>query len=129
MATDLKDYLRDNPPGDFREGLQYFESGDFLTYFLEDAPHHAKRIDAVVTVYLANDTDRFVGCKIKGVRHILKTAGDFRVQVRDADITLGFFFFLSYGPDRCDADRKYLAALKQIADVTVPHEMVCPGLG
>ncbi len=98
MATTLTEYLKENPPGEFRSVPHYFPSGDYLTYFVSDEPCFAKRIDDVVTVYLANGSERLVGCKVKGVKHILRTAGEFRVEVQDGDVKLGFFFVCLLGP-------------------------------
>ncbi len=121
MAATLTEYLKENPPGEFRSVPHYFPSGDYLTYFVSDEQCFAKRIDDVVTVYLANGSERLVGCKVKGVKHILRTAGEFRVDVQDGDVKLGFFFLLSAGPDREGIDRRWFEQLKRIADVRIPR--------
>ncbi len=126
MATTLTEYLKDNPPGEFRSVPHYFPSGDFLTYFVSDEPCVAKRIDDVVTVYLACGTERLVGCKVKGVKHILRTAGEFRVAVEDGSVRLGFFFFVSASPDRAGVDRRWFELLKPFADVRIPREAFEP---
>ncbi len=92
MASTLKEYLQEQPSGGFRSIPHYLPSGDYLTYFVSEERCVAKRIDDVVTVYLANGTDQLVGCQVKGVRHILKTAGTFGERVDDNCIRLGFFF-------------------------------------
>jgi hypothetical protein len=127
MATTLKEYLKANPPGEFRAVPHYFPSGDYLTYFVSDERCHAKRLDDVVTVYLANESGRLVGCKVKGVRHILNTAGAFGVDVDGGDgIRLGFFFFAGAAPDRKDREpvKKWYELLKELADVTVDPKVI-----
>jgi len=121
MATTLNEYRRANPPEGFRSVPHYFPSGDFLTYFLANERCHAKRLDGVVTVYLGSETGRLVGCKVKGVRHILKTAGAFGIGADGGSIRLGLFFFVGAAPDTIgrDVDMKWYDQLKQFADVTV----------
>lgn len=122
MATTLRDYLRANEPGGFRAVPHYFPSGDFLTYFVSDERCYAKRLDGVVTVYLAHGTDRLVGCKVKGVRHVLKTAGTFGVGVHGGDgLTLGIFFFAGAAPDLAgrEVTMQWYERLKEFAGVRV----------
>jgi hypothetical protein len=127
MAQTLTEYLQANRPGEFRAVPQYFPSGDYLTYFVSDERCHAKRLDDIVTVYLANDSDRLVGCKVKGVRHILDQAGAFGVGVDGGDgIRLGLFFFAAAAPDRADRGpvMKWYDMLKELADVTLDRKQL-----
>lgn len=81
----------------------------------------------MVTVYLANGTDELVGCKVKGVRHILKAAGAFGVSVGGGDgIRLGFFFFAGAAPDRAGREitMKWYDRLKEMADVKVKPDVL-----
>lgn len=128
MAPTLTEYLRENRPGEFRAVPQYFTTGDYLTYFVSGERCHAKRLDDIVTVYLANDSDRLVGCKVKGVRHILDTAGAFGVGVDGGgdDVRLGLFFFAAAAPDRADRApvMKWYDMLKELADVKVDRKQL-----
>lgn len=119
MAPNLSEYLKTNRPGTFRSAPRYFESGDYLTYFVQDVDYYAKRLDDVVTVYLTKGTDRLVGCKVKGVRHILRTAGAFGVGLEGAAVKLGLFFFAGAAPDRAgnEPKMKWYDLLKELADV------------
>jgi len=94
MAEDLKSYLAEHKCQGFNPVPHYFQAGDFITYFSRDDRCFEQRLDDIVTVYLSMDTKELVGCKIKGVKHILQTAGDFDVTVDDAEVRLGFFFFV-----------------------------------
>jgi hypothetical protein len=55
-------------PVDFRPRVpHYSRAGDFVSIFREDTPYIAERVDEVLTIYLAQDNGRLIGCKIKGV--------------------------------------------------------------
>jgi hypothetical protein len=108
----------------------YFPTGDFLTYLLKDGPCIAERLDDVVTLYLSRDKQELIGFKVKGVRHILKKAGDFGVGVGGEDgIRLGLFFFAGAAPDRADKlpKMRWYERLEAFADITVDHQSLCPG--
>lgn len=122
METRLSDYLAANKPAGFRSVPHYVRSGDYLTYFLTDEDCYAERLDDVLTVYLARGTDRLVGCKVKGVKHILRTAGNFGVNVDGGKrVKMGLFFFAGAAPDRIDKRMrvKWYDALKGLSDVEV----------
>jgi hypothetical protein len=78
MADRLTDYLKDRQPKEFVSRPLYFKEGDFVSYFLEDCPYLAERVDELLTVYRAmDDKGRLVGCKIKGVRKLQQRMGEF----------------------------------------------------
>jgi hypothetical protein len=61
------------PRPQFRPLVPHFSRvGDFVSIFAEDAPYVAKRVDDVLTIYLAQDDGRLIGCKIKGVSVLAK---------------------------------------------------------
>ncbi len=120
METSLSHYLKANEPGPFRAVPHYFRSGDYLTYFLSDNVCYAKRLDDVVTLYLEPGTDRLVGCKVKGVKQILRTAGDFGIDLDGGkQVRLGLFFFVGAAPDRADREpkMKWYDLLKELSAV------------
>ena len=120
METTLTEYLKVNKPGAFRAVPHYVRSGDYLTYFLSDRECYAKRLDDVVTLYLEPGTDRLVGCKVKDVKHILQSAGDFGVHLDGGkQVRLGFFFFVGAAPDRADREprMKWYDLLKEFSSV------------
>jgi hypothetical protein len=92
MAQNLKEYIRENKCEGFTPKPRYCAEGDFVSYFLKDDPCFAQRVDELVTVYHANETNELVGCKIKGVRRILRTLGDFGVSLEDGQLCLSLFF-------------------------------------
>lgn len=120
METSLSQYLKANKPGPFRSVPHYVRSGDYLTYFLSDRECYAKRLDDVVTLYLEPGTDRLVGCKVKGVKRILRSAGDFGIDLDGGkQVRLGLFFFVGAAPDRADREpkMKWYHLLKQLSAV------------
>src|SRR5262245_22916350 len=77
MAKNLSEHLDERPAKGFRPVPHYFPSGDFVSYFFRNDRCYARQVDELLTVYLAFGSDELVGCKIKGVKHILRAAGDF----------------------------------------------------
>ena len=76
MASELTDYIRSKRRSqEFRSVPYYSQEGDFLTLFLRNEDHYAKRVDSALTLYLSMKSNQLVGCKIKGVRRILETFG------------------------------------------------------
>jgi hypothetical protein len=129
MASGIIEYLAGKAPGPFRPVPHYFPSGDYLTYYVSDERCRARRIDDFLTVYLAEGSDQLVGCKIKGVRHILKEAGSFGCGLDDADgVRLGLFFFKGVPPERGDTVSlmKWYNLLKEWADVRVTRDELLP---
>jgi hypothetical protein len=125
----LREYIKQNPPKEFRAAPVYFPTGDYLTYLLQDVPYVAERLDDVVTIYLSPDSRELVGFKVKGVRHILDKAGAFGVGVGDCDgVRLGLFFFAGAAPDRADKlpKMKWYQRLEAFADITVDRKDLCP---
>lgn len=94
MAEDLKSYLTANSARGFRPIPHYFPTGDYLTYYFRNDPCFADRVDDLLTLYLTFDTRELVGCKIEGVKQILRAAGDFGVAPHGDQVRLGIFFFV-----------------------------------
>ncbi len=90
----LLEFLEGRKPSDFVSKPRCFRDGDFLTYYFRDADYYAERVDEVLTVYLDPENHDLVGFKLKGVVHLLKTLGDFSLEVRDGDgkLMLGMLF-------------------------------------
>jgi hypothetical protein len=104
MAENLTEYLQGTACQGFKAVPHYFASGDHVSYYFRNDPCFARRIDDLLTVYLSQDTRELVGCKIKGVRHILDTAGEFGVLLNDGQIRMGLFFF--YGAARAEHEEQ-----------------------
>ena len=129
MAEDLMEYLKTHGPEGFRPVPHYFPQGDFVTYYFRNDPSFAQRVDDLLTVFVAFDTKELVGCKIKGIKHILQTAGDFGVSLDDGVVRLGMFFFVGASLAKDEEQRKrYEQIGRKAKDVTMDRkelEAVC----
>jgi len=115
MAENLKQYLESHKCRGFNPVPHYFPRGDFVTYFFHSDRCHAQRVDDLLTVYLANGTDELVGCKVKGVKHILNSAGDFGVTIGEGTVKLGLFFWLGASLARGEEQRRRYEELRHLA--------------
>jgi len=89
---DLVEYVEKHPAQGFSPIPHYFPDGDFLSfYFLEDECY-AERVDGLLTAYYSIKTGALVGCKIKGVRHLLDRLGTFGILLQEGPILLAFLF-------------------------------------
>jgi hypothetical protein len=117
------EYLKTHSPQGFRAVPHYFPQGDFVTYYFRNDPCYAQRVDDLLTVFLAFDTNELVGCKIKGVRHILQAAGAFGVSLDDGMVRLGMFFFVGASWAKDESQRtRYEQIGREAKDVTMRRE-------
>ena len=95
-ANELTRYLKGRKAQGFTAHSFYSKEGDFLTYYFEDADFYAERIDETLTVYRSMETKKPTGFKLKGVRLLLDTLGDFSLEVEDDDgeVRLGMLFLV-----------------------------------
>jgi hypothetical protein len=101
MAEELlMDYLSDKKAEVFRPHPHYYRDSDSLAFFLKDGDVVARRVDELLTVYVSAETEELVGAKIKGVRQILSTLGNFGVTIKDAGLTLGMLFLAGMAVSR-----------------------------
>lgn len=123
MAQDLNEYLATRQPKGFSSVPQYFEDGDFVTYFLKNDLHYAQRVDGLLTIYLSEESDELIGCKIKGVREILETMGAFGVVIADHnnEISLGLLFLTAAAFSSASRER-YLDIAKKVGAVRLKRE-------
>lgn len=115
MGADLTEYLRDKPCQGFHAVPRYSRLGDTVTFFFAPDRCHAQRVDDLLTVYLSHATGQLVGCKIKGVQHILRTAGEFGVELEDGVIRLGLFFFVGALQAQAEPQRRRYRELGELA--------------
>src|SRR5437868_4269436 len=88
----LSEYTKGKKCGDFRPRPHFFRDGDYVTYFFREDRAYEQRIDELLTVYRSVKTDELVGCKVKGVRRILSTLGNFGIKVEDGNVTMSMLF-------------------------------------
>jgi hypothetical protein len=89
------EYMKGRKVKNFASHPYYSREGDFLTYYFRDDDFYAQRIDDTLTVYLSMEENDFVGFKLKGIRNLLETLGEFTLKVKDSEgsIMLGMLFW------------------------------------
>ncbi len=94
----------------------YDVANDFLTFYVENCKTYGVRIDDVVTLYLAVDSDRLVGCQIKGVRRLLADREIYKVTVADNQLTLGLVFLslVSFNPGIREMEEKFAEFTRRV---------------
>ncbi len=70
----LKNFIRTHPAKGFTPRPYYSAAGDCLIYYATNEDCYAQRVNELLTVYLSMQTRKVVGCKIKGVRHIIENS-------------------------------------------------------
>jgi hypothetical protein len=90
---DLTAYLETAVHKGFVASPRYFSFGDYLTYFVKQDRCYSRRVNELLTVYISVDDGSLVGCKVKGVRCVLKRINEMHVLVSDKRLTIGMFFF------------------------------------
>ncbi len=114
----LMEYMKGRKVKGFASHPFYSREGDFLTYYFRDDDHFAQRIDDTLTVYLSMDESEFVGFKLKGIRNLLDTLGDFTFRVKDEDgsIMLGMLFWA--GMQRMESNYVAIEYYQRLANQT-----------
>ncbi len=115
MADKLTEYLSEHPNKGFHPIPFYSELGDFVTYYARDERCFERRVDDLLTVYLSMATKELVGCKIKGVKHLLQTAGNFLVSIGSGQVKLAFFFAIVEKVASDPIQKRYYQELTSIA--------------
>jgi hypothetical protein len=113
----LKQYLETHKCKGLNAVPHYFPRGDFVTYYFQNDRCFSQRVDDLLTVYLSQESKEIVGFKIKGVQHILRTAGNFEVTVEDGEIQLGFFFFIGAAMAKSEIQRRRYTELGRFKNV------------
>ena len=130
MAQNLSEYLEEHPCKGFDPVPHYSAAGDYVSYFFRNERCFAQRLDELVTVYLAMDSRELVGCKIKGVRHILETAGKLGVSLDGGDLRLGLLFLPgAVNASEVEHKQRYDELARLTRDAVVKREEVAAVLG
>jgi hypothetical protein len=90
-TNDLMEYVKQNPAEGFKARPYYSPLGDCLIFYATDEDCYARRVNELLTVYLSMKTQKVVGCKIKGIRHIIMPSlgSFFKPEERLGSIVLG----------------------------------------
>lgn len=101
MATNLSDLIanfeQETAGQEFQPYAYYDADSDALMFFISNEPEHGKRLNSRVTIYLSDETDELVGCRIKGVHSVLEDIGSFDVSISHRKIKLTMLFAALHG--------------------------------
>jgi hypothetical protein len=126
MVDGLTEYFATAQCGNFKPEPMYSAQGDFLTFFFKDDDAYERRVDELLTIYLSESTDELVGCKIKGVREILKTLGDFGVMIRNKKLMLSMLFLAGMAVSKTpESKEKYEMIGRRTKDIPLNTEELC----
>jgi hypothetical protein len=81
VHTDLQQLMSEHT--EFSSKPVYSADGDFLSVFVRDSSCYAERVDDTLTIYKDDDTDELVGCKLKGIKTLLKKMDASGIMVQD----------------------------------------------
>lgn len=120
MADELMHYLESTQPQGFEPRPYYGAEEDSLTFYFDPAESYARRMDDLLTLFLALESNDLVGCQVKGVRNKLKRLGDFGIHIQHGKIRLGIFFhLLAYFAEKPEQRDRYLDLGRRAKDVEV----------
>ncbi len=71
MAEDLMDYVRTHPAKGFTPKPYYSTVGDCIIYYATNEDCYARRLNSLLTVFLSMETNKVIGCKVKGVKRVI----------------------------------------------------------
>lgn len=127
--TEFLDFLKEGlgHGGPFVAKPFYDHESDTLYFYGRDVPSFARRVNPLLSVFLANDDESLVGFKIEGVQRILARMErlgmeKFVIDKRDEGIRLTIFLELALiaPPDDGQPDlERFEAAFRQYDDVVV----------
>jgi len=127
-VTQYFDYLKEGlaSEGAFTPKPYYDGAGDTLFFYARDAQSYAKRLNPLLTLFLATDDNRLVGFKIKGVQRILRRMERLGMEKfvlehhRPEGIRLTFFVeFALVAPPDDPALESFEGEMRQFGDVVV----------
>jgi hypothetical protein len=127
MGEILMDFLKNKQPHGFEPRPIYSADGDFISFYLRDEDCYAERVDERLTIYHSVENDALVGCKIKGIRRLLKTLGDFGVSIQDEEISVNWLFLAgaALASSRQHVDR-YQQLGRQAGNFRIPKKTLEP---
>ncbi len=111
---------------EFSPKAWYNPDGDCVQYYFDNSESYRDRIDDKLTLYRSLETDRIVGCQIKGIRAMVRRLGD--VPLTQKELPLGVLVMMSHfegdsSPYEPKKRRKFYDALLSrmgVSEVTLP---------
>jgi len=104
---------------EFSPYVELNEQADALTAYFKSDADYSKRLTDHVTLYLSLDNDELIGCRIKGVRGILKDLPNY-LSVDHDRVRLSVMF-LPYVSAASEEEREMLKKLARASgDMRIP---------
>lgn len=123
MAKDLMKFLETAKPKGFEPRPYFGPDEDSLTFYFENAESYGKRVDDLLTLFLAVKNDELVGYQVKGIRKNLKRLGNFGIAIKHGKVRLDLFFhLLAFLAEKPQHRQKYLDLSQRIKDVEVEFD-------
>lgn len=115
--------------GQFSPCAHYDADADALTFYLSNEPDHGQRLNSRVTIYLSDESQELVGCRIKGVRRVLEDLGWFDVSIKHGRVKLSMLFVALHGTFSDDDGSRRIYRRLGEAVVDSGIEVVVPQAG
>ena len=117
----LIEHLKTTKPAGFAPRPFYSAEGDTLTFYFKDEESYRERVDDFLTVYKSIESDKLVGCQLKGLPQALKLLGDFGLIIEDGSIRLGMIFIacMAASPE-AEARKRYVELGKVARGASIP---------
>lgn len=110
MATKWEDmkveFQRATSGRTFQPCAHYDQDADAITFFFSNEAEYRQRLNSRVTIYLSDETNELVGCRIKGVRSVLEDIGSFDVSISHGKIKLKMLFVALHAAFDTDVDAR-----------------------
>lgn len=110
MATDWIEmkahFLEESSGKKFVPCAHYDPDSDCVTFYFSNEPDHGKRLNSRVTIYLSDESNELLGCRVKGVRSVLEDIGSFDVSISHGRVKLTMLFVAFHAVFGSDSDSR-----------------------
>lgn len=120
----LVERLKTDKHQGFNSRPRYYSHGDYVTYFIDPARCHARRLNSLVTVYTAVDDGRLVGCKLKGITKLMETLKMACFLATDGKVMMGMLL-LSAAAIEKESNAEVLGLSEKFGQAPVQVEQMC----
>jgi hypothetical protein len=95
----------------------YIERGDFIAVHFSGEQYYSERIDDILTIYRSSESNKLVGCKLKGVSLIARNVMNI-YQIKDGPVELRLLLVSAAGArTTC---RHYYDLGEMVKEMSVP---------
>jgi hypothetical protein len=103
----------------FTPYVEFSEDADALNVYFRPDPDYSKRLTDHVTLYLSLETNRIVGCRIKGVAQILEDLPNY-IDINHDGVKLSLIFWsFRGGAENEDVRNAFNELAKEAGDLVL----------